>query len=211
MLFAIIVALVILVQLIVFLFVRVGKTDDKWKTFIGGLPRGINEAVILAIVSFPEGLALTFQLSMAFVVMQMYKRDNVLVRDLDAPEIMGQAEEIIVGKTGTITKAEMSVKKIFVEDKKISNSRKNTLLHTKLAKNTIELIKESILFNTQARIETNETYYVPIGDPTDTCMINFLQDAEIPVHLVVQRKFMGGRFLAQRGFKEDSRTHITAV
>lgn len=141
----------------------------------------------------------------------MYKRDNVLVRDLDAPEIMGQAEEIIVGKTGTITKAEMTVKKIFVEAKEISNSRKNTLLNTKLARYTVELIKESILFNTQARIETNETYYIPRGDATDTCMINFLQDAEIPVHLVVQRKFMGGRFMCQRGFKEGERTHITAV
>jgi len=105
----------------------------------------------------------------------------------------------------------MTVKKIFVEGKDIMNSRRNTLLNTKLTRQTVEYIKESILFNTDARIETNETYYIPRGDPTDSCMINFLQDAEIPVHLVVQRKFMGGRFLCQRGFKESERSHVTAV
>lgn len=209
MLFALITAAVIFVQLLIFLFINIANTEDKWSTFIGGLPRRFNQAVVLAIVSFPEGLALTFQLSMAFVVMQMYKRDNVLVRDLNAPEIMGQAEEIIVGKTGTVTRAEMSVKWIQVENRKINNSRKNTLLHTHLKRPTLELIKESILFNTQARIETNETYYIPVGDATDTCMINFLQDAEIPVHLVVQRR--NGRILVQRGFKKDYRTHVTAV
>ena len=90
MLFAIITALVIFVQLLIFLFINIANTEkSKWKVFIGGLPKRFNQAVVLAIVSFPEGLALTFQLSMAFVVMQMYKRDNVLVRDLNAPEIMG--------------------------------------------------------------------------------------------------------------------------
>lgn len=69
MLFAIITALVIFIQLLIFLFINIANTEDKWKTFIGGLPRRFNQAVVLAIVSFPEGLALTFQLSMAFVVM----------------------------------------------------------------------------------------------------------------------------------------------
>ena len=212
MLFALITAAVILVELLIFLFINIAQAENKWLTFLGGLPRRFNQAVVLAIVSFPEGLALTFQLSMAFVVMQMYRRDNVLVRDLNAPEFMGQAEEIIVGKTGTITKGEMSVKRIYLADgSAITNSRKNTLLNINLEKETLERIKEAILFNSQARIETDETFYVPVGNPTDVCMINFLQDADIPVHLVVQRKYAGNRFLHERGFGKDERTYVTSV
>jgi P-type E1-E2 ATPase len=122
---------------------------------------------------------------MAFVVMQMYQKDKVLVRSLDAPELMGQVEEIIVGKTGTITKGQMKVKKFWVAGREITNSRKNTLTNCELDDETLRKIKESILFNSQARVETDETSYVARGNSTDTCLINFLQDADIPVHLMI--------------------------
>ena len=115
----------------------------------------------------------------------MYHQDKVLVCSLDAPELMGQVEELIVGKTGTISKGKMKVKKFWINGKEINNSRKNTLTNCLLDEETLRKVKESILFNSHAKIETNEDSYIPVGNSTDTCFINFLQDADIPVHLLI--------------------------
>lgn len=123
---------------------------------------------------------------------------------------MGQIEEILVGKTGTLTKAHMRVAHFSIEGTQRVNSRKNTILNCEVSENNLNKLKESILFNTNARIETDETSYIVNGNPTDTCLINFLQDADIPVHIMVQRKF-GGRLLTQRGFSTEHRTSVTAV
>jgi len=47
-------------------------------------------------------------------------------------------------------------------------------------------IKESMLFNSQAKIETDEVSYVPVGNSTEVGLLKFLQDADIPVHLLIQ-------------------------
>ena len=57
----------------------------------------------MIIVAIPEGLPLTIGISLAFSVLRMYHTDKILVKKLDAPEKMGEIEEIICGKTGTIT------------------------------------------------------------------------------------------------------------
>lgn len=67
-----------------------------------------NFAVVLWMVSVPEGLSLAIGISLAFSVMKMYN-DKLLVRNLDAPEKMGSIEEICCGKTGTITTGNMKV------------------------------------------------------------------------------------------------------
>jgi Ca2+-transporting ATPase len=67
-----------------------------------------NFAVVLWMVSVPEGLSLTIGISLAFSVMKMFN-DKLLVRNLDAPEKMGSVEEICFGKTGTITTGNMKV------------------------------------------------------------------------------------------------------
>jgi magnesium-transporting ATPase (P-type) len=46
---------------------------------------------------------MTVGISLAFSVMKMYNSDKILVKKLDAPEKMGEIEEIIIGKTGTLT------------------------------------------------------------------------------------------------------------
>lgn len=101
---------------------------------------------------------------------------------------MGEVTEILVGKTNTITSGDMKVGEFLCEDKPIKNTRKNTLLHCELSKTTIELIKESIMFNCSARIEMDATRYIPVGNPTECGLLRFLQLADIPVHLLIQQK-----------------------
>jgi magnesium-transporting ATPase (P-type) len=53
----------------------------------------------------------------------------------------------------------------------------------------IQLLIESILFNTDARVEMDDkAYYVPVGNPTDIGFIRFLQEADVPVHDVIKEK-----------------------
>ena len=174
--------------MIVYAFITGAATSSTMVIF-KKIALAFNYTVVLAIASFPEGLPLTIVLALAFSIGQMYKKDKVLVRDNSAPEIMGKIQEVLVGKSGTITKGDMRVKKFLINQRTIQNSRKDTVLHCELETETILRIKESILFNTQARIEAGETTYGATGTPTDVAMINFLQDADIPVHLFIQRRY----------------------
>jgi hypothetical protein len=57
----------------------------------------------------------------------------------------------------------------------IRNSRKNTLFNCELFDDLIELVKESILYNSEARIEMDKkAYYVPVGNATEVGLIKFL-------------------------------------
>ena len=62
---------------------------------------------------------------------------------------------------------------------------KNTLLNCELSEVTIELIKECILYNCDARVEMDETSYIPVGDNTEVALLKFLQDADVPIHLLI--------------------------
>jgi Ca2+-transporting ATPase len=64
--------------------------------------------IIVIIVAVPEGLPMVISLSLAYSVMRMVD-DKILVKNLDAPEVMGTVEEICTGKTATLTKNDMKV------------------------------------------------------------------------------------------------------
>jgi Ca2+-transporting ATPase len=77
---------------------------DKGKNFV--------EIVIIAltilVIAVPEGLPLAVTLSLAFATTRMMK-DNNLVRQLKACEIMGNATSVCSDKTGTLTQNKMTV------------------------------------------------------------------------------------------------------
>lgn len=139
--------------------------------------------VVLFVVVVPEGLPLTIGVSLAFTTGRMYTEDKILVKRLDAPEKMGEVNEILVGKTSTLTTGKMKVRQFLCEEKLIKNTRKTTLLNCELSAVTLELIKNSIMFNCTARIEMDDTSYVPVGNPTEVGLLKFLQDADVPVHV----------------------------
>lgn len=68
----------------------------------------LNICIILIIVSAPEGLPITIQISLAFSVFKMIKQ-SILVRDLNAPEKMGSIDELCCSKTATLTQNKMKV------------------------------------------------------------------------------------------------------
>ena len=66
--------------------------------------------VMVALV--PEGLPATLSVSLAIGVQRMARR-NALIKRLSAVETLGSANVICTDKTGTLTKGEMTVRKIW--------------------------------------------------------------------------------------------------
>lgn len=71
--------------------------------------------ISLAVSVIPEGLPIVMTLVLATGVWRMGKR-NVLVKKLQAVEALGQARIIAVDKTGTITKNELMVERVWTPD-----------------------------------------------------------------------------------------------
>ena len=87
--------------------------------FFLGLAKGLSvvqmfaTVVSLAVSVIPEGLPIVMTLVLATGVWRMGKR-NALVKRLAAGEALGQASVIAVDKTGTITKNELVVQRVWV-------------------------------------------------------------------------------------------------
>ncbi len=131
----------------------------------------------------PEGLQVTVSSALAINVLKMVK-ENVLVKRLSAVQTLGSVTVICTDKTGTITKGEMTVEKLWVKDQTVEVSGigympqgeftvNGELLKPSDAAPVERLLEISALCN-GAKIEPpsdrSKTWNV-IGDPTDGALI----------------------------------------
>lgn len=77
-------------------------------------------AITVVVVAMPEGLPLAVTISLAYSVMKM-KKENNLVRKIEASETMGGADQICTDKTGTLTQNKMTVRGLWCGDKTYQN------------------------------------------------------------------------------------------
>jgi Ca2+-transporting ATPase len=144
--------------------------------------------VAIAVSAIPESLPVVVTLILSTGVWRM-SRKNVLVKRLQAVEALGQAKVIALDKTGTITKNQMAVEKIFVSGKmyEVSASGYNptgeiTLDGKKVSvsdSTELDLLMKVSAFTSIAEIleKTNDEgkqeieYSLAYGDPTEASLL----------------------------------------
>jgi len=133
-------------------------------------------AITLAVSAVPEGLPTVITLTLT-LGMQTMAKHNAIVRRLAAVETLGTTTVICSDKTGTLTKNELTVRKIYVDSKFIDVSGigyepqgKFFYKHKEISplKNKVisMLIKIGALCNNAALVQENNVWKI-LGDPTE--------------------------------------------
>jgi len=138
-------------------------------------------SISLAVAAVPEGLPAVVTIVLALGVTRMSRR-RAIIRKLPAVETLGTATVICSDKTGTLTKNEMTVTRIFAADRffqvtgtgyapegKFLNRDGNEISH--LGDANLDLILLGGLLNSDAQLEEAETGYHVIGDPTEGALV----------------------------------------
>lgn len=148
--------------------------DAEGLDFVHRLLFAFTAAVALAVAAIPEGLAFVVRISLALGARRMAKR-KALVRRLSAVESLGSTDIVCTDKTGTLTKGEMTVRRLFVsgETYHITGSGyapEGELLldgeKTKPNKQVAAALAIGVLCN-NARLKDGGI----VGDPTEACLL----------------------------------------
>lgn len=171
-------AIILVIVVIVFLLNLYFHTRTPIELFV--------LAIAMAVSAVPEGLPIVVTLALAFGVQAMAKK-NTIIRKLMAVETLGSTTVICTDKTGTLTKNEMTVKKIYTSNKFIEvtgsgyEPEGDFLLDGKkinpIKKRAIKKIMEiSSMCNTSELVK--DRGWNVIGSPTEGALITLSKKAK---------------------------------
>jgi len=178
------IAAIAVVMGIIFLFVGVIFTK---MTFVAAAMFAIG--IILANV--PQGLMPTLTLSLAMAVQRMVKR-HALIKKLSSVETLGCTSVICTDKTGTLTTNQMSVRKVWVNDRVIEitgsgyepkgtfSFQGRPLSSEMFNDSSLDLLfRAATLCNTAKLVppSNEQNYWNIIGDPTEGALLTMAQKA----------------------------------
>jgi magnesium-transporting ATPase (P-type) len=137
-------------------------------------------SVSLAVAAIPEGLPAILTIALAAGARAMVRR-NALIRRLPAVETLGSTTVICSDKTGTLTKGEMTVLRVYCggKDFKVTGSGYDPQGQFMLDKTEIDPLQDGDLAETlragflcnNAALENGEDGYKISGDPTEGALI----------------------------------------
>jgi len=137
-------------------------------------------AISLAVAAVPEALPAVVTGALA-VGMYRMARENCIVRRLPAVETLGCTSVVCSDKTGTLTKGEMTVQRIYVNDKALKVTGvgyepqgeflfEDEKLDPTKEKELYTLLKAATLCN-DAKLEKEEGKWIVKGDPTEGALV----------------------------------------
>lgn len=146
--------------------------------------------IAVAVSSFPEGFPVVLTTTLSLGAHRMAKK-NAIINRMSIIETLGETTVICTDKTGTITKGEMTVRNIFVNNKEINVTGtgfettgdffyKNKKIDPLEDKELFLLLKTGVLCN-ESIIEkkNNGKEYSVIGSPTEAAIMILAGKARI--------------------------------
>ncbi|OGW67188.1 MAG: HAD family hydrolase [Nitrospirae bacterium RIFCSPLOWO2_02_FULL_62_14] len=160
--------------------------------FVLGLLRGepligmFLTAVSLAVAAIPEGLPAIVTITLALGVTRMVAR-HALIRRLPAVETLGSTTVICTDKTGTLTKNEMTVTRLYIDGRSfevtgegynpqgevhetLDGRRETSDARRETPESLRELLTAAVLCN-DAELIQDESAWRVIGDPTEGALL----------------------------------------
>jgi Ca2+-transporting ATPase len=142
----------------------------------------LRSGISLAVGAVPEGLPAVLTVALTTGVQRMVKR-NALVRNMSAVESLGSATVICTDKTGTLTKNEMTVKELYVDQVFYQITGDGYQPHGKIMhrdsayveNSSFPLVRKTLKVaalcnNAELRLNPNGRWTV-MGDPTEGALL----------------------------------------
>jgi len=170
-----------IVFFIEFIIIIITEGFDFGPEEIGHIIDALTIAISLAVSAVPEGLVVVITVVMSIGMRKMADR-NALVKTLTAVETLGRVNIICSDKTGTLTKNEMTVTKIFIGGKslnvegigytiegKITDELGNSIHVSPYLQKFLEVGK--FCNNASVHLLKDGTHNTEVvGDPTEICL-----------------------------------------
>ena len=156
-------------------------------TFVVGLMRNgaivemLMTAVSLGVAAIPEGLSAVVTIVLAIGMNRMAEQ-NAIVKKLLAVETLGSVNVICSDKTGTLTKNEMTVKKLYTDgniyevsgegyapEGEVSDASGNIIENNSVLERLMQI---AVLCNEAELDKTEDGLWTIIGDPTEGAMLS---------------------------------------
>jgi len=126
-------------------------------------------AVTIIVVAVPEGLPLAIFIALG-LGMRKIREDNNLVRKMVAAETIGSATVICSDKTGTLTKNQMAVDRIFLDGKMFADPLSDGIK----SQDGFRMLALGVALNSTAEVEQVGTGIKFVGNPTEGAVLNWL-------------------------------------
>ncbi|MCF8296895.1 MAG: HAD-IC family P-type ATPase [Saprospiraceae bacterium] len=169
----------IIVVTLIILVIGTLRATENGIPIILALKEALIFGIAIAVGAIPEGLPAVVTIALAIGVQRMAKR-NAIIRKLPAVETLGSTTVICSDKTGTLTRNEMTVTKLWTPDISIQVTgtgyfpegefRVNNKKIDKLDLNIQSLLTNAVLCNDSEINHTNNNWDIT-GDPTEGALV----------------------------------------
>ncbi|MCH4822953.1 cation-transporting P-type ATPase [Gramella lutea] len=141
----------------------------------------LKTAIALAVAAIPEGLPVVATITLARGMVKLSKQ-QVVIKNLDSVQTLGETNTICTDKTGTLTENKMKVRTVEFEDHKIELENGIERLPNKTRHNVFEeLVRVAVLCNYSNPAKLNKH-----GDVIDQALMEFTSELGINVEKIIK-------------------------